>query len=306
MEAGVGASIGIVFADGMNGAFDHKHAADLALYKAKREGRGTIVQFDAAIASDAHARHAFERDLGQALERGELEMHYQVQHDLRSNLPVGYEALMRWNHPDRGMVPPMDFIPMAEELGLIGKLGRWALVRAACDIACFDETSRVSVNVSPVQFTTSNIVGDIRAALDESGLDPSRLEIEVTEAVLICDTDRTHEIMRDITDLGVGISLDDFGSGYSSLGYLTRFPFTKIKIDRSFIMSMHEDKRSENLVRSILALAGALDLKVTAEGVETHRQLMALVRDRCDEAQGFLIGRPTSIRDLRESRALIA
>ncbi|MEL7254858.1 MAG: EAL domain-containing protein [Pseudomonadota bacterium] len=298
VKASVGASIGIALSEFGDDSSELKIGADLALYKAKRAGRGRIVVFDCAIAEEERSRRDFEHDLRSALHRGELEMHYQVQHELRSNQTVGYEALMRWQHPQRGAVSPETFIPVAEEIGLMSELGRWALLQSCTDIAALDDASRISVNVSPVQFMTSDLVDDIRSALDASGLEPGRLEIEITETVMIKETEKTLEKMEAIAALGVSISLDDFGSGYSSLSYLTKFPFSKIKIDKAFIANMHQDRRSEDLVRSILALANALDLKVTAEGVETQRQFMSLVKESCDEVQGFLLGKPMSIEHL--------
>ncbi|WP_298968238.1 EAL domain-containing protein [uncultured Roseobacter sp.] len=300
VQSNVGASIGIALSQFGDDSSDLKIGADLALYKAKREGRGKVVLFDVEIAEEERNRREFERDLRTASERGELEMHYQVQHELHSNQAVGYEALMRWQHPIRGAVSPEEFIPIAEEIGLISEMGRWALIQSCSDIAGLDSTSRVSVNVSPVQFMTSDLVEDIISSLKVSGLDPSRLEIEVTETVMIKETEKTLETMEAIAALGVAISLDDFGSGYSSLSYLTQFPFSKIKIDKTFIASMHNDRRSEDLVRSIFALANALDLKVTAEGVETQRQFTALVKECCDEVQGYLLGKPVSYAELKE------
>ena len=299
IEVSVGASIGLAIGprDGTTGE-ELRQAADIALYAAKDEGRGRTVGFEARMAERTKARLQLENDLREALRREQILLHYQVQHDLKAGGAVGYEALMRWRHPERGMISPAEFIPIAEETGLIVPLGRWALERAACDFAGFDTTTRVSVNVSPIQFSKSDIVADVARALECSGLDPSRLEIEVTEEVLIEDTDAMLDALSRLKALGVTLSLDDFGSGYSSLAYLTRFPFNKIKIDRSFIDRMASDDRSHALVRSILALASSLGLKVTAEGVETHGQLVTLTTGRCDEAQGYLLGRPVPFDDI--------
>ncbi|MER0237033.1 EAL domain-containing protein [Fulvimarina sp. MAC8] len=294
----VGASVGVALALGGMTKARIMYAADLALYSAKKQGRGQIVRFTSDIEKAARARTVLESDLRRAFERAQLEMHYQVQHELRTNQPVGYEALMRWRHPERGLVSPADFIPLAEETGLIVAMGRWALMRSTCDIASLDDRMRISVNVSPVQFAASDIVADVDAALQASGLDPARLEIEITEAVLLRDTDATLATMNRLHERGVTLSLDDFGAGYSSLSYLTHFPFTKIKVDRSFVEHMHDDPRSEALVRSILALAKSLNLKVTAEGVETHSQLLTLAKEGCDEAQGYLLGKPLPLADI--------
>ena len=301
----VGACVGVAMAPrDATGGEALLHAADLALYAAKAAGRGRAVAFEPAMAEAAETRRRLERDLRHALERDQIELHYQVQHCVRSCRPVGYEALMRWRHPERGLVPPAEFIPLAEETGLVVPLGRWALERAARDFARLPGALRVAVNVSPVQFGTGDLAADVAHALEVSGLDPARLEVEITEEVLIDDTEATLGILEAVRALGVGLSLDDFGSGYSSLGYLTRFPFTKIKIDRMFIAAMATDERARALVRSILALAASLGLKVTAEGVETQGQLLTLAADGCDEAQGYLLGRPVPLGEI--ARATVA
>ena len=294
-----GASIGVALAP-RDASDDEelRHAADVALYEAKRSGRDRATLFEPGMAETARARLRLETDLRRALARDELELYYQVQHDLKAGGPVGYEALMRWRHPERGMVSPGEFIPIAEETGLIVAMGRWAVERAARDIAALSDEMRVSVNVSPVQFERGDVVSDVRHALRVSGLAPARLEIEVTEQLLIADTEGTLAVLSELRAMGVTLSLDDFGSGYSSLAYLTRFPFSKIKIDRQFVDRMASDERSHALVRSILALASSLGLRVTAEGVETHVQLATLTTGRCDEAQGYLLGRPTPFSDL--------
>ena len=299
VRVSVGACVGV--AVGPDDAGDGEallHAADLALYAAKDAGRGRAVAFEPAMAEAAQNRRRMEEDLALALERGEIELHYQVQTCMRSNRPVGFEALMRWRHPARGLVGPAEFIPLAEETGLVVPLGRWALERAARDFAAMPGGLRVAVNVSPVQFGSGDLTADVERALTASGLDPSRLEVEITEEVLIDDAEATLRTLDAIRALGVGLSLDDFGSGYSSLGYLTRYPFTKIKIDRMFVSAMGSDERARSLVRSILALAASLGLKVTAEGVETRGQLLSLAADGCDEAQGYLLGRPVPLDEI--------
>ena len=298
-ELTVGASVG--YAVGTDDGHDSKTlrwAADIALYAAKHAGRGRTVAFTQSMADETRARLAMEHDLRGALARGEISLHYQAQHDIKAGRPVGYEALMRWTHPERGIVSPVEFIPVAEETGLVLSLGRWALERAARDFAGFDEETRISVNVSPQQFQNGDIVADVRRALELSGLAPHRLEIEIREELLMRDTEVVLERLGELRSMGVSLSLDDFGSGYSSLGYLTRFPFNRIKIDRSFIARMSSDERTHALVRSMLSLAATLGLKVTAEGVETHAQLLTLTRGQCDEAQGYLLGRPMPFAEL--------
>lgn len=304
-ELCVGASVGVAFAGPECATGDALlHAADLALYGAKARGRNVVVAFDPAMERASRERTELEGELRRALEREELTLHYQLQQNLRSRETVGYEALLRWCHPKRGIVGAADFIPMAEETGLIVSIGRWVLRKAASDFAGLDERLRVSVNVSPVQLAQSDVPRDVAEALELSGLDPKRLEIEVTEEVLIKDPKRTLQALDSLAAMGVTLSLDDFGSGYSSLAYLTMFPFSKIKIDRSFIDRMQLDPRSEALVSSILALAASLGLKVTAEGVETQDQLMKLANGSCDEAQGYLLGKPMPLSAVLAAAAL--
>lgn len=302
IELKVGASIGVAFPSADTRKPDKLlTAADLALYAAKQRGRARVACFEPEMADAAKMRQSLENDLRSALENDQILLHYQVQHDLKSSSAIGYEALMRWNHPVRGLVSPADFIPLAEETGTIVELGRWALLQACTDMASFDDSTRVAVNVSPVQFSDSDLLADVDHALAKSGLDPDRLEIEVTEQILIRDTEKTLETLQKLREMGVHLSMDDFGSGYSSLAYLTRFPFSKIKIDRSFIKDMTLDERSRTLVATILSLATSLDMKVTAEGVETDEQLALLTRADCHEVQGFLLGRPAPFGELRDA-----
>lgn len=295
----VDASAGVsYFSDGFENAPDMFVGADLALYAAKNSSRGSVYEFEAQFAIEAKRKYLLEQDLMSALENDEFVLYYQVQHDLASGKIVGYEALMRWQHPKKGLVPPADFIPLAEETGLIVDMGRWALKQAARDFGGRDDRLRVAVNVSPVQFRESNLIEDIESALSEANLDAGQLEIEITEDVLIEDNANTLKTLHAIRALGAGLSLDDFGSGYSSLGYLTKYPFSKLKIDRSFIDQMVRDERSRTLVTTILSLASSMGMTVTAEGVETREQLDSLTQEHCDEAQGFFLGKPKPFSDL--------
>ncbi|MEO0637426.1 MAG: EAL domain-containing protein [Pseudomonadota bacterium] len=291
-----GASIGLAFqSQEMADPDEMLTAADLALYDAKARGRGTVRVYAPVLGRKAMERYAIERDLAKSIENDELVLHYQGLHNLKADREVGYEALIRWNHPERGLLPPSDFIAIAEETGFIVEVGRWALETATTEIALRDRYSRVAVNVSPAQFAKSDLVSDVARALTRSGLQPNRLEIEITEDLLVENTEDTLTVLNQLRDMGVGVSLDDFGAGYSSLAYLTQFPFTKIKIDRMFIDRMVEDDASRALVNSMLVLASSLDLTVTAEGVETADQLAFLRANDCTEAQGFLLSRPSPI-----------
>lgn len=290
------ASIGVaIHTKDMTNVDDILTAADLALYDAKGQGKGTVRFYESSLSEQAAKRYQIEQDLHSALVNNEFFLQYQVQRDLKTNEDIGYEALMRWLRPDVGMVSPGDFISIAEETGAIVEMGRWALQKATADIAKLDDKTRVAVNVSPAQFVKSDLVHDVKYALSKSGLSPHRLEVEVTEDLLIEDTGNTLKILNQLRDIGISVSLDDFGSGYSSLAYLTQFPFTKLKIDRSFIDRMSTDERSKSLVKSILVLASSLGLTVTAEGVETQAQLSMLRNNNCDEAQGFLLGKPGAL-----------
>ena len=292
----VGASIGVaILSTDMAGADELLTAADLALYDAKHTKKGSVRLYDPSLGERAINRSLIEQDLQFAIQNDEFILHYQVQRNLETAEDVGYEALVRWQHPERGLVSPAEFVSIAEETGAIVEMGRWALRQATTDIQKLDSKSRVAVNVSPVQFSKSDIVEDVREALAESGLAPSRLEVEITEDIFITDTENTLRALNKLRALGVGIALDDFGKGYSSLSYLNRFPFAKLKIDHAFISNMTEDRQSRTLVNSILSLASSLNLKVTAEGVETQEQWDILKSSKCDEAQGYFLGRPTAL-----------
>jgi diguanylate cyclase (GGDEF)-like protein/PAS domain S-box-containing protein len=268
--------------------------ADAALYRAKHEGRGAIRFFTPAMDQQLRDRHALERDLRSAVANGELFLEYQPQRHSNGEI-IGFEALVRWHHPQRGTVSPVEFIPVAEESDLIVEIGEWVLREACREASSWDDSLQVAVNVSAIQFRRGDLQHLVRTALDESGIAPARLELEITEGVLIENVARATSMLNALKILGIRIALDDFGTGYSSLSYLQSFPLDRIKIDRSFIASLGRTDRSLAIVRAVIGLAHGLGLPVLAEGVETNDQLKTLIREGCDEMQGYLIGRPRPI-----------
>ncbi|MCP3379307.1 MULTISPECIES: EAL domain-containing protein [unclassified Bradyrhizobium] len=283
------ASIGIAIApDHGDNLEDLLKRADLAMYAAKSEGRGTFRIFVSEYDAKARQRRQLELDLRQALARGEFEVHYQPLVDLSANVVNGCEALLRWRHPERGMVSPADFIPVAEDTGLIGEIGEWVLKQACTEAASWPGDIHIAVNVSPVQFRSKTLALKVAAALAESGLAPGRLELEITETVLIRDDEEALTILQQLRELGVRIALDDFGTGYSSLSYLHRFPFDKIKIDRSFISDIGQSEDSSPIVQAVVHMAAARHMATTAEGVETEAQREVLRQLGCSQMQGWL------------------
>ncbi|HSI40940.1 MAG TPA: bifunctional diguanylate cyclase/phosphodiesterase [Xanthobacteraceae bacterium] len=274
--------------------------ADLAMFQAKRSGRNDFLFFEEAMNEHIRDRPELDRDMRRGLSAGEFTLHYQPRFHTRTLHLAGFEALLRWNHPERGLILPGTFIPLAEETGFIRELGEFALRKACTTLTQWPELT-VSVNLSPVQFRNGDLVRVVSDALDLSGLDAGRLELEVTENVLIHDPDVAFDILKGLKAIGVRISIDDFGTGYSALGYLRRFPFDRLKIDRSFIADLHRSDESRAIVQAILGLARALGLAVTAEGVETAEQLAALQAESCDEVQGFHFGQPVSEGNLRHA-----
>jgi predicted signal transduction protein with EAL and GGDEF domain len=272
--------------------------ADMALYRAKEDGRGIYCFFEPSMDAKMQARRALELDLRKALALGEFEVFYQPLVDLRSDEISGFEALLRWRHPARGLVPPAEFISLTEEIGLINPIGAWVLKQACREAARWPDDIKVAVNLSPVQFKSGTIVLDVISALGESGLPARRLELEITEAVLLQDTDATVSTLTQLRDLGAHVSMDDFGTGYSSLGYLRKFPFDKIKIDRSFIHDMAEKPDSVAIVRAVAGLGSTLGITTTAEGVETEDQLAQLRAEGCTEVQGYLFSEPKPASEL--------
>jgi len=289
----IGASVGVSIApnDGSDPDKLLKNA-DLALYRAKSDGRDSCRFFEPDMDARMQARRTMEIDLRRALALGEFEVYYQPLITLKTQKISGFEALLRWHHPERGMVPPLEFIPLAEEIGLIGQIGAWVLKQACLEAATWPDDIHVAVNLSPAQFRHRAIVLDVVAALGASGLPARRLEVEITEAVLLQDTESNIGILDEMRNLGVRISMDDFGTGYSSLAYLQKFPFDKIKIDRSFVKNLPERPQSIAIVRAVTALGIGLGMKTTAEGVETEEELQALKEEGCTEVQGYLFSKP--------------
>ncbi|RZA14393.1 MAG: EAL domain-containing protein, partial [Proteobacteria bacterium] len=265
----IGATIGMAHApDDSKDAETLLRYADLALYAAKSTERGTLRHFDAEMDLAAQARTRLENDFRTAVLRGDLEVYYQPLIDLETEAVDGYEALLRWNHAERGAVSPEVFIPLAEDMGLIDIVGQHVLRTACIEAAKWPHGHKLAVNVSPLQFRSGNLLTSVVQALAWSGLEPSRLELEITEAVLMDQGKQTAVLIKRIREMGIGISMDDFGTGYSSLSYLLQYPFTKIKIDKSFVMQLAKEPESRAVVRAIISLGRSLGLKVTAEGVE--------------------------------------
>ncbi|MFB9264129.1 putative bifunctional diguanylate cyclase/phosphodiesterase [Bradyrhizobium erythrophlei] len=286
-------SVGIVLAP-RDGTTSHdllKHV-DIALYRAKKAGPGTICFFEASDDRSARHRRALQRDLELAIERDELFLVYQPFLDIDENRITGFEALLRWRHPVRGLIPPSEFIPIAEETGLIHQIGEWVIRRACATLSTWPGNVRMAVNFSAAQFHNAGILQTIVQALADAGVSPDRLEIEITESMLISKYGPASSILNSLLQLGVTVALDDFGTGFSSLTYLRKLPFSRIKIDQSFIRDMLTQPDCAAIVKSVIGLAQDLRISVVAEGVETTDQLDYLRQTNCDEVQGYLIGRP--------------
>jgi diguanylate cyclase (GGDEF)-like protein len=295
----VGVSIGMaaVSTSGPNAEVLLKNA-DLALYRAKADGRRTFCVYQAEMDTELLERRAVEADLREAMDRQQLEVFYQPVFDLIANRIGGYEALVRWRHPERGLIPPAQFIGIAEELGLIVQIGEWVLRQACRDAVTWPAHIKVAVNFSPVQFTSGGIVQAVADALEMSGLAPGRLELEITESTLMQDSERTVAMLHMLRGLGLRTALDDFGTGYSSLSYLRSFPFDKIKIDQSFVREMITRPDCLAIVNSVSELARRLGMTTTAEGVETAEQLRLVREAGCTEAQGYRFGRPMPLAEI--------
>ena len=295
------ASIGIALAPQHGADLDQiLKNADLAMYAAKSAGRRTYRFFEPEMDARARARHILEMDLRQAISDGAFEVHYQPCISLQDNKITSCEALLRWRHSERGMIPPAEFIPIAEETGLINQLGEWVLTTACAEATTWPDHIKLAVNVSPVQFKSGTLALKIVAALAASGLPASRLELEITEAVLIRDDEAALAILHQLRAIGVGIALDDFGTGYSSLSYLQRFPFDKIKIDRCFVNDIAEPDGSSCIVQAVVNIAAARQMTTTAEGVETQQQRELLRALGCAEMQGYLFSPAKPAAEIRQ------
>ena len=297
----IGTSIGIAVApsDGANAETLLKNA-DMALYRAKGEGRGNYHFFEKGMDEKLQHRRMLEQGLKVALAQGEFRLVYQPLVSLQANRICCLEALLRWDHPQRGLIPPMEFIPVAEETGVIAPIGAWVLEEACRAAAGWPEHVRVAVNLSPVQFKNRGLVGHVTTALRQAGLDPSRLELEITESLLLADTEQTLDTLHQLRALGVRISMDDFGTGYSSLSYLRSFPFDKIKIDRSFMRDLERKGDSLAIIKAVIGLGHSLGMSTTAEGIETEEQLAAVREQGCNEVQGFLFSPPIDAKAVIE------
>jgi diguanylate cyclase (GGDEF)-like protein len=297
----IGTSIGVAMAP-EHGSDQEQllKKADLALYRSKSAGRDCVTLYDEAMSAELEARNTLEGDLRDAVARCQFEVHYQPFFDVQTGGRQGLEALVRWRHPTRGLIPPDQFIPLAEETGLIVPLGEWVLRRACDDATSWPADIKVAINLSPVQFKQADLFDVIESALRNSGLPPKRLEIELTESVLLERAVENHAFMQKLKHIGISLALDDFGTGYSSLSCLTAFPFDKIKIDKSFIRGLTNDHKNSAIISSIVTLACGLDMSVTAEGVETREQFEKLRTLGVNFAQGYLLGRPGSTDDLED------
>jgi diguanylate cyclase (GGDEF)-like protein len=298
----ISGSVGIAFApkDGTDPDQLLRHA-DMALYRVKAERRGSWRFFRSDMEADVLARRSLELDLRTALENDAFDLHYQPLVDLKTKRPIGCEALLRWSHAERGMISPAEFIPVAEEMGLIVEIGKQVLRKACQECRNWPGDTRVAVNLSPIQFSRSNIPALVRDILAETGLPANRLELEITETTLLQDTRRTRAALRQLQAIGVSISLDDFGTGYSCLSYLHAFPLDKVKIDQSFLRDLDDDGRKLTLLRGMARLSAELGMRVAVEGVETEEQLALIAAEiGVDEAQGYLFSRPVPSAEIRK------
>jgi diguanylate cyclase (GGDEF)-like protein len=295
----IGASIGTTLApDDGRTPEALMQRADLALYRAKAAGRNTAIGYNAVLEAPLRARRELERDLRAAVENGEFALHYQPIVSLSARTVVGCEALLRWPRPGRPFVSPAEFVPVAEEIGLIDKLGAWVLTEACMVAATWPEHIKVAVNLSPVQFVGSGLLATVKNALAQARLAPQRLELEITESTLLQENPATLATLHALRDMGVSIALDDFGTGYSSLSYLRAFPFDKLKIDRSFVSDLSERPDCAAIIKAVATLAESLDMTTVAEGVETHDHLVRVHLAGCTAVQGYLFSKPVPAEEL--------
>jgi diguanylate cyclase (GGDEF)-like protein len=292
----IGASVGVAVAPADGTSPDLLLArADMALYRAKHQGRGQSCFFEVAMDDEMRVRRALAFELRDALDAGTLELAYQPLADLSSSGVTGFEALVRWNHPVHGAIAPLIFVAIAEESGLIARLGEWVLRTACAEAAAWERPLTIAVNLSPLQLEQQNLPDIVREILVRTGLSPQRLELEVTESALMRNPQRALDVLRRLKALGIRIAMDDFGTGYSSLSTLQSFPFDKLKIDRSFVDRLATHGQSASIVKAVLGLSRSLDIRVVAEGVENQAQIEFLIGEDCDEVQGYMIGMPLPI-----------
>ena len=298
----IGASVGIVTSDYDDRTSDDlMRDADLALYAAKAAGKGCFRFFASEMHEAARQRQLMESDLRVALEKGQLWVAFQPSVDATSEEVTGFEALIRWNHPDRGPISPAEFIPLAEEIGLINEIGEWVLRTACVEAAKWPETVTVAVNLSPIQFKSHALPTTVRTVLAETSLAANRLELEITEGVFLSNDEHVHEMISSLKAIGLKLALDDFGTGYSSLSYLQRVPFDKIKVDQSFVRGASDpNSRNAALIRAMVGLASDLKMQTTAEGVETQEELMLVRSLGCSLVQGYFFGKPMPAKEALE------
>jgi len=268
------------------------HSADLAMYRAKSDGHGTLRFFEPKMDAEMRARRSLEADLRLALGRGELELAYQAQVNAKSHVVCGVEALLRWRHPRLGMINPLDFVSLAEDMLLIVPIGRWGLEQACRDAMTWPASVRIAVNVSSIQFRHGSLLRDVLGALQDSGMPAHRLELEITESLIVADAQQALSSLRELRDLGVSVALDDFGTGYSSVSYVRDFPFDRIKIDRSFVSDVDTNSVTQAIILAVVELSRSLGMSTTVEGIETQQQLQIVQQLGCTEVQGYLFSRP--------------
>ncbi|AQS64736.1 putative signaling protein [Rhizobium rhizogenes] len=297
-EVKIGTCIGIAISHGAVDADELFKRADLALYEAKAIGPGRASVFKVRMQKQLTEKKSFEADLQTALQNDEMEVYYQPQVATQTRKLCGFEALLRWKHPLRGDVPPSVFIPVAERTGLIHSLGKWVMETACREAMGWDEDMKVAVNLSPVQFHSANLIQNVMGALEKSGLEPSRLELEITESILLNKSDQTINTLTRLKDVGIKIAMDDFGTGYSSLANLRGVPFDKIKIDRSFLRDITSDRDALAIVEFVVGVGRSLRMTTIAEGIETEEQYECVRRLGCDQVQGYLISRPLPAKEL--------